>query len=435
MSDRDIKGENRVKEYISNVYRDLPPENKGYLFVKSVYFFMPLIKANISVTTKKKLEISLVEEIILKLIDKKVTYLDDICGVMGLDKGIVQISLGDLYVKELIYTVGENCILTYKGIEMVKNMRVETKQVKSINHVYINAVNQEVYIEKPRNVVGKYSDKLSLVKQKINKVDIEFWKDNISTLNTIMKNTSDQTYEMEDEEEIIGIDNAETLSVEYLKLKIHIFISEDGQEIDLICTDKNNKKIFDDLKEDILEHIRKNKILYSNSQYGYSKLTFPILKDSSELKKMIYDYVNNPKLKELCEEKLEDEVLKTRLLLPNEVEYIVRYISKNYSKIDVYVDDLWRIISDQALANILAAIVAKATISINYITGEEKAINRIQRQIPTLKKDNIIKSNHHDQFKICFNDNIVIYVNPVIIEAGNKNVSLKQFVLINENNN
>lgn len=78
-------------------------KNEGYIFVKQEDIYVPIIKTVLSITKRSFYRLPLLEEIVLRLINENLQEIDELANVLGIDRKLLEVTLADLSVKDIIY--------------------------------------------------------------------------------------------------------------------------------------------------------------------------------------------------------------------------------------------------------------------------------------------------------------------------------------------
>lgn len=103
-------------------------KNEGYIFVKQEDIYVPIIKTVLSITKRSFYRLPLLEEIVLRLINENLQEIDELANVLGIDRKLLEVTLADLSVKDIIYCTTNRCTLLSKGKQALKDLRTVQRQ-------------------------------------------------------------------------------------------------------------------------------------------------------------------------------------------------------------------------------------------------------------------------------------------------------------------
>ena len=86
---------------MENLFQHIIPVNEGYDYLFSDLVYVPIYETSLLVTKRTIMPISLVEEKVLQLIDVGVYQIDEIAQILGLKRKLLDVTLADLYSKNL----------------------------------------------------------------------------------------------------------------------------------------------------------------------------------------------------------------------------------------------------------------------------------------------------------------------------------------------
>lgn len=404
-----------MNEYIEKAFNSLIPDNKGYKYIRTENIFIPIYRVTLSITKRKQTRINLVEEIVLKLVNCGLSNLDEISGVLGLNRAILDITIGDLFNKNLAYHSSNKCYLMSEGRNVLRDLKFIKKEKDSLRNIYVNAINQDIFKEKNINIIDRCSDNDCKVHHVFNGKDIEFYRNNIGNVKEIFNNEN-QIYSVDSNQiadELVSIDEVEDINVCYLKIPAHIYISETGIDIDITATDNSLNNLLIDIKSTILQQFAKHTLLkkiFTKFAVKDTKAPEGKFDNTYEIKELIKKYVTDKDNKECYYNLVSDKVYSNRILLDNELEKLFELSIKDFSQISFYVDNLDYWSKNSKFITLLTLVPAKAKYNIYYcdVANMSLAEKRFRFAVPRLSKDMVIQNSHNNWFRIVFNDKIQI---------------------------
>lgn len=174
-----------MNKYIEKVFNDFIPDNKGYIYIGTENVFIPIYRVTLAITKRKQTRLNLVEEMVLRITNCGVTDLDEISGILGLNRDILDITIGDLHIKSLAYTSSNKCYLMAEGRIVLKNLKATKKETDIIRNVYVNALNQDVFKENIITMVDRCTDDDYKVHHTFEGNNVEFYRNNVGKIKEI----------------------------------------------------------------------------------------------------------------------------------------------------------------------------------------------------------------------------------------------------------
>ena len=118
-----------MKKLMEDLFQHIIPVNEGYDYLFSDLVYVPIYETSLLVTKRTIMPISLVEEKVLQLIDVGVYQIDEIAQILGLKRKLLDVTLADLYSKNLVMVSTNSCKMMTAGREALNNLnRTEKKQ-------------------------------------------------------------------------------------------------------------------------------------------------------------------------------------------------------------------------------------------------------------------------------------------------------------------
>ena len=104
-----------MKKLIDDLYYNVVPINDGYLYLFSDDVFVPIYDTSLLITKRIVMPINLVEEKILQLLNLGIIQIDEISQILGLNRRLLEVTLADLYSKNLISVSSNACTMLNAG--------------------------------------------------------------------------------------------------------------------------------------------------------------------------------------------------------------------------------------------------------------------------------------------------------------------------------
>ena len=250
-------------------------KNDGYFFIKRDEIYVPILRTVLSITKRSFYSLPLLDEIVLRLINEGVQEIDELVNILGVNRKLLEVTLADLSVKDVIYCTTNHCSLLAKGKQALRELRTVQRKKDIIKNVYLDPINRKIILEHEKY---QFVDKVNVNDKKLDAEfevnDIDIFKENIDSVNRVfldeMSIYNDKTKSELDE--LLSIDSIENVYVKFVRIPINIYISSEGIDIDIMAVNKRNDYLLTLFKGEIIEQIRKKKVLKNTFvKYGLRK--------------------------------------------------------------------------------------------------------------------------------------------------------------------
>ena len=134
----------KLIEFLANIN---VRKNDGYIFVKREEIYVPIIKTVLSITKRSFYSLPLLDEIVLRLINEGVQDIDELVNILGIERKLLEVTLADLSVKDIIYCTTNRCSLLAKGKQALQELRTIQRKKDTIKNVYLDPINRKVILE------------------------------------------------------------------------------------------------------------------------------------------------------------------------------------------------------------------------------------------------------------------------------------------------
>jgi hypothetical protein len=408
-----------VNKFIEKIFNEVIPDNKGYTYVMTEKIYIPVYKVALSITKRSQTKLNLVEEMVLRLIECEVTEIDEICGVLGLSRDILNITIGDLYGKNLVYPTANKCTLMNEGRNILKDLKVSKKSKDTIKNVYINSLNQEIFWERNHNIVDNCYEDDCKVQHSFEAENIEFYRDRISSIKEIF-NRENQSYIPDNNyipDELFSIDSIEDIYICFFKIPVHIYASENGTDIDILAADRTLNCLIENMKGIIIDQIRRHKILKRVfTKFVVKEVTKPegSFEDSSKLKMLVKKYVTDKSNQNINFELISQNVFTNRILIENELEKFYELCLENSKKVVFYVDNLDFWSKNSKFITLISLLPAGVSYEIYYnnVGNIKFSEKRIKASVPKFNSSQLKLYSHKEWFNIVFDDKLRVMCCP-----------------------
>ncbi|WP_176451181.1 hypothetical protein [Clostridioides difficile] len=415
----------QLNKYISEVYKSKIIENKGYIYITTEYIYFPIYKVELEITKRKETKLNLVEEFILKLISNEITNIDELSSILGIDKSMLNITIADLSLKNLVYHTSNKCIIMSKGMEALKEVKLAQKETDKIKNVYVDPISKNIIDIKGRLLTNQPGSKSKLISN-FNGQDLEFYRRNVSKIKKIFEEEIVRTYSDENllPDELVSIDYVNDVNIKYFRIPIQIYISDGSLDFDIVSSDKKYSDILDSNKEYILEEIRSHRIFSDIirlkkpelCKYKYSNLVI-----DDKLYDLMDTYYLDKDNKDRYYSEIRDSINKDREFYENEFIPLFYYILQGAKSIDFYISNLDEWSKDSKFIEILTKVSSSYEYNVvfNSTWNESISKKRISRSIKNIDYKNFKHKNHNHYLRIDIDNKYSIVVSGEIYNIMN----------------
>lgn len=374
-----------MKKLVEDLFRDIIPINEGYDYLFSDLIYVPIYETTLLVTKRTILPISLVEEKVLQLIDVGVYQIDEMAQILGLKRKLLDVTLADLYSKNLVMVSTDSCKMMTAGREALNDLyRTEKKQdiLKNVclDGVLGRVIDSSVY-ELQNNVryndgklkpivpigeVKSYIEQFKRISQIFDEENIVYFSEGVQPV----------------EEELLKIDKVDSTFVKYIKIPIHIYVSSNGLDIDIVQVSNKHKELLELYKDYIIEQINNKKVLKNHFKYrriNQQEYAGEIIEEKIGLYDKLKKIHFTKDKKNIDYTLIVDEIINTRKLMDGEYRDILKYIVSQSAEVDLYVDNLDDWAFDSWFTGTLTENLGKSNLSIYYAQSND--IRKSKKQI------------------------------------------------------
>ncbi len=361
-----------MKKLVEKLFHHIVPVNEGYDYLFSDAVFIPVYETSLLVTKRTIMPINLVEEKILQLIDADVCQIDELAQILGLKRRLLDVTLADLYSRDLVAVSTNSCRIMTAGREALNNLKRIEKKQDILKNVCVDGV------------LGNVIDKSEFELQKIqrnddNKLkptipigDVRYYIERFKEISKIF-DEENKLYFSEGvqpiKEELLKIDKVDSTFVKFIKIPIHVYVSSNGTDIDIVQILYKQEELLQLYKDYIINQINNKKILKNHfksrkiSQQGYDGENYAekvgLLEELKKIQfsrnKMNIDF-----------DLISNLVLCNRRLLDGEYREILRYIISQQQSVELYIENLDDWAFDSSFTGTLTDNLGKTKLSIYY---------------------------------------------------------------------
>lgn len=407
--------ENLIHKWVTNIVR----QNDGYEFLFDDEVYLPVYKYALKITKRKTVKLNLVEEKVLQIVSIGVHQVDEIAKILGITRPLLDVTLADLHVKDLISVSSDICSLLKKGEQALSNLERVEKQQDIMKDIYMDSFKGKILDDITRyQVVEKGVIDDNKLEPIVQAEDMKVIVSKFEDIQEIFQNEYSATQIADgirtETQELLTIDGIESVYVVFIKIPLQIFVSTNGWDIDIVAAKKKYNELLLEYKDEIIRQINNKKVL----RVHWKKKTIQepyngeCLKEVEGLVETIRaaDYRRKKKQKEIDE--LQMKIFSSRKLLNGEAKVLLNYLAENAQQVELSVDNVDDWAYDKNFVGKLSHYIGKAILKIKYQGSNniEKAIKRIKRghNVAEYKK-----CNHGYFFCLKYDDNYEVYGVPI----------------------
>lgn len=232
-----------------------------------------------------------------------------------------------------------------------------------------------------------------------------------------------------------NLKDIENVYVKFVRIPIYIYVSSEGIDIDIMAVNKRNDPLLVLFKSEIIEQIRKKKVLKNIFvKYGLRKTFLGVdLEENENLKNDLQKYRKNKGDRDELEPIIEKEVLSDRKLSDEEFEVLLKYLADKCEncKINVYHLDDWA--KSEWCSKVLSVLNGKKLSEIGYAECYDfrKALSIIQRTMPECSRDKVVQVKTEYYLSLVFDEKYIITGVPkdIVIMDSNTHIHKVEFYL------
>ncbi len=383
-----------MKRLAEALFRQIVPINEGYDYLFTDEVYVPIYETALVVTKRTIMPISLVEEKILQLIDVGILQIDELSRILGVNRRLLEVTLADLYSKDLVAVSSNSCRMLTAGKEALNKLNRTEKKQDILKNVYLDGVLGHIIDAADYQLQSEVRNNDGKLKPQIPIGEVAYYVERFEEVSQIFMQEN-KLFIMEGvqpiQEELLKIDKVENTYVKFIKLPIHVYVSSNGVDIDIVAAKYKMKELLELYKDYIIEQLNNKKVLKGHfkvktiSEQGYKG---ELLQEReglvAELKKIHF----NKNKKDLDFSTIEKKVLCDRKLLDGEHREILRYLVEVNGHIALHVDNLDDWAYDYYFTGALQDSLGKGKLSIYFgqSRNEKKAIEQIERSFSNIER-------------------------------------------------
>lgn len=391
---------------VKSVFKELLPKNPGYNFVTKFKIGIPINCLVLNIMKQKESPLPFFQETVLKIVNSGWNNVDDIGNILGLEEELVENILGEMSVKNLIYSISKRISITPDGREVLeKYRRLERKSDKFLN-LCCNLVTGELYINYNDE---NYDERTKHYFWEVYKCNNDYLQKNILKLKRLF--IEQQKYKNNENSinseiyELYSVDKIDNSKIKYALFDVYVYQdSSNKEQFDFIFNSESSElnRVYREVlieqvkdKATFIMPVRKSDGIISKDDFA-DEIKGKLKDNINELIRLVEEYkfypiANNEKRLALLES-IDKAYYTDRQLLPGEYKEIIWANLKNkYSNIAIYSPYLNSIVYDDSVITMLTTAVRNgSTVFIAYRSNEYR-VNEIITKINNGIKAGVVK--------------------------------------------
>lgn len=415
-----------LKKLAEELFRQIVPINEGYDYLFTDEVYVPIYETALVVTKRTIMPLSLVEEKILQLIDVGILQIDELSRILGVNRRLLEVTLADLYSKDLVAVSSNSCRMLTAGKEALNKLNRTEKKQDILKNVYLDGVLGHIIDASDYQLQSEVRNNDGKLKPQIPIGEVSYYVEQFEEVSRIFMQEN-KLFFMEGvqpiQEELLKIDKVENTYVKFIKLPIHVYVSSNGVDIDIVAVKHRTKELLEIYKDYIIEQLNNKKVLKGHfktktiSEQGYKGELYQEREGLfAELKKIHF----NKDKKNIDYSAIEKNVLCDRKLLEGEYREILRYLANMNEHIELYVDNLDDWAYDFYFTGALQDSLRKGKLSIYFgqSRNEKKSIEQIERSFSNIEQYGKKESEYYICWKL---GDYLLYGVPVVRNVIDEN--------------
>ncbi len=415
-----------LKKLVEDLYKKVVPINEGYDYLFTDEVYVPIYETSLVVTKRTTMPISLVEEKILQLIDVGVLQVDELSKIMGINRSLLDVTLADLYSKDLVAISSNSCRMLTAGREALNKLNRSEKKQDVLKNVYLDGVLGNIIDVTDYQLQSEVRNHDGKLKPQIPIGEVSYYIEQFEDISQIFVQEN-KLFFLEGvqpiQEELLKIDKVENTYVKFIKIPIHVFVSSNGVDVDIVAVKHKMKDLLEIYKDYIIVQLNSKKVLKGHfktktiSAQGYMGELYQEKEGLfNELKRVYF----NKNKKNVDFSVVEKNVLCDRKLLDGEYKEILRYLTNISGQVELYVENLDDWAFDFYFTGMLQEVLGKAELLICYedTRDEKKSIEQIKRSFGNIEQYEQKESGYYICWKVA---DYLLYGLPVLRSVIDEN--------------
>lgn len=422
------RGKIILKKLAEELFRHIVPINEGYDYLFSDVVFVPVYETSLLVTKRTIMPISLVEEKILQLLDVGVCQIDELSQILGLKRRLLDVTLADLYTRDLVAVSSNSCRMMTAGRAALNDLNRTEKKQDILKNVCIDGVLGNIIdaSEYELQKIQRYDD--NKLKPMVQTGEVHCYIERFKEISQIFDEENILYYSegvQPIKEELLKIDKVDSTFVKFIKIPIHVYVSSNGTDIDIVQVSNKHEALLESYKDYIIDQINNKKVLKNHfklkkiSQKGYMGEEYTERNDLKDELKKIHFSRNK---KNINYDDVSQKILCNRRLLDGEYRDILKYLLAQQESAELYLENLDDWAFDSQFTGTLTDNLGKVELAIYYKNSFN--LQKAQKQIAwDFKNVSKYVRDDNDYFLCWKTEEYLLYGIPVMRNVINENTT------------
>lgn len=213
-----------------------------------------------------------------KVIDVGILQIDELSRILGVNRRLLEVTLADLYSKDLVAVSSNSCRMLTAGKEALNKLNRTEKKQDILKNVYLDGVLGHIIDASDYQLQSEVRNNDGKLKPQIPIGEVSYYVEQFEEVSRIFMQEN-KLFFMEGvqpiQEELLKIDKVENTYVKFIKLPIHVYVSSNGVDIDIVAVKHKTKELLEIYKDYIIEQLNNKKVLKGHfktktiSEQGY----------------------------------------------------------------------------------------------------------------------------------------------------------------------
>ena len=375
--------------YLEELYKSIISENEGYEFLFCDDIYIPVYRHDLTVTIRETVKLNLLEEKVLQLINAEVYQIDEMSKILGLNRRLLETTIADLHVKNMIAVSAEKCSLLLLGREALNELQIARKTQETLPNVYVDALEGSIITDiSCYEFVNNGINNDNKMKVKVEQDDLTIIRDQLPVLNDFFTNYLSSiignTQSMKD---LLTVDAVENTFVTFIKSSIAVFVSSNGYDIDIQPLNTKKDGMVSRFKDEIIKQIREKRFLLNHfRKKTVNKYNLPEPEAKDFIIEELKNYYYSRKQPSKDDQIIRNAIFSERKLFYGEEEIIIRELSRSAKDVTLIVDNLDDWAYNRQFVGRISGCIGTARLHIVYNSSNNirKAIEKIKEGSPII---------------------------------------------------
>lgn len=357
----------------------IPPEYKGYTYIKTARLFIPYKEVGLSILERKEIALSLMFETVLSLIESGVNDINSMSIFLGVDVDVYKEIIAQMEFEDLI-SISEYIIrITPHGKNSLESLKKIVTNKTQLNQIMVDLITGEIQDNEYRAYYNRPQQNCPYLDGTIS-IDIDYFREKISVLQSIyFYNKQAEGIELSNSPQIETLYRVLDIvydKIVYLPQLCYVYINNEDKSLLFTCEDKKYDEV---ISTQFLDSIPGALYLFE-SESGCYKYNYSI--NSQSLKNNLLQLTATLKERErkiIDADEIKKLYYSDRALLDGELRDMLRGVSENNpQKVIVLSCRMKSFFQDNVLIDELISTTPRSDILFMYSPSEYKIGNSIE---------------------------------------------------------